>query len=194
MTGMSNRFVVTSASLSADAADVTSGGSGDDQAGEAPGGRGSATPTSAITQVDRGEQVGHGGSERGAGERRRKLSGAVAGHPERGEQDTGVAAFRCADAAGGEYRVQRGRPDRAAEAAEERGGGHRGAQVAAVDIILDRHDEDLADHAEPRVRTRLKRHRCPPATGARRRRRGSSTRGSSRRGRAPENALYRPVA
>ena len=54
-------------------------------------------------QVDRGKQVGHCGSERGAGERRRKLSGAVAGHPERGQQEPEAGAV--GRAAGQEYRT-----------------------------------------------------------------------------------------
>src|SRR5207253_3300907 len=50
--------------------------------------------------------------------------------------------------AGREHRTEDRRAHRTAERPEEAGGGGGDAELAAVDAVLDRDDENLRDHAE----------------------------------------------
>ncbi len=65
---------------------------------------------------------------------------------ELGEPAAGDRAGR--SQSGGEDSAQHGGADRAAQAAEEAGGGHGDAQPPAVDAVLHGDDEHLADHPE----------------------------------------------
>ena len=51
--------------------------------------------------------------------------------------------------AGGEDRAVDGHADRTSHRAEQVGGRGRGTDLAGLDGVLDRHDEDLRDHPEP---------------------------------------------